>query len=565
MQGKLDILRCMDYSVQNDSKDLSILQRLLAIRGITTQQESFLNPTYKEFWQDFSSLSDINAWASRIAAAITNWEKIMVFGDYDVDGISASYIMYTILRKYLWHHTISVRLPHRMHDGYGIKSYHIDQIKEDWCSLIITVDNWISAVEEAKHAQEIWIDLVITDHHQALDTLPEAVAVINPQISDSMGFKELCGATVALKICLAVADKLNASPATKKAILQESLPYVTIATIADCMPLLNENRLLVKKGFEQINSHPHTLSIGFKTLLDTLGIRSIDSYDVSFKIAPMLNATGRVDDALEWLKSFLFTDPQKVRDQIAYMDSLNTERKIMQQQMVARSMEMLTWEEHICIVADDDFHEGIWWIVAWRIAERTKKPSWVLCIKRNEWLVTWSFRGPEGFDVVAMLKSCEDILERFGGHAQAWWVTLLLDKYDEFVMRCEQYWKEFGVIWTWTDAQLVDTYIYDNERNQDSLQEIAQLWPFGEGNPEPMLCVEWATVTSIESFGSWEKKHLKAQIKKWSDTIWAIRRWKWELVDNYLPWSSVLLFWSIKKDTYRWGIYFWIRQMVPVV
>jgi len=205
-------------------------------------------------------LRDIDKAVDRIAQAISQQEKIMIFGDYDVDGIMSSFVLYTFVRKYIGYHNISIQLPHRQRDGYGIKSHHLDEIQELGCTLVITVDNGITAVEEATHAQEIGLDMIVTDHHHALDTLPDAFALVNPQVSPEVEFKEICGATVAYKLALHLADKLCMDTKLKNKFFQEMLPFVGIATIADCMPLVGENRLIVKEALEKMNSSRLTLT-----------------------------------------------------------------------------------------------------------------------------------------------------------------------------------------------------------------------------------------------------------------------------------------------------------------
>ncbi|USN55451.1 MAG: DHH family phosphoesterase [Candidatus Peribacteria bacterium] len=236
----------MHYKILYENPNESIANRLLKIRNIEDNLEDFLSPSYSRYRQDPSKLNQIEEASKRIIQAIEKQEKIMIFGDYDVDGIVSSYVMYTFFSKFLQYKNISVRLPHRTKDGYGIKSYHLDEIKSLGCSLVITVDNGITAIEEAKHALEIGVDMIVTDHHKALEQLPAALAVINPQISPDFGFQDICGAAVACKVCMYLAEKLL-DKESQKELLQTLLPFVAIATVADCMPLVQENRLLVSK------------------------------------------------------------------------------------------------------------------------------------------------------------------------------------------------------------------------------------------------------------------------------------------------------------------------------
>jgi single-stranded-DNA-specific exonuclease len=238
-----------------DATDIpDLITRLLHIRGISDDLDLFLNPTFAHYRQDPLLLNDIEPALTRIQRAISANEKIMIFGDYDVDGISSSWVIYTFFTRFLGYKNISIRLPHRLMDGYGIKSYHLDEIKAAGVTLVITVDNGITSVAEAKHAREIGLDMVITDHHKPLAEIPEAIAVVNPQISPNMRLKEICGAMVAFKVVNALAQRLITDRTRRDEAFHYMIPIVAIATVADCMPLIDENRLIVKYGLERINS-----------------------------------------------------------------------------------------------------------------------------------------------------------------------------------------------------------------------------------------------------------------------------------------------------------------------
>lgn len=216
----------MKWKIKESDNTQDLFQRLIAVRNIQDSLEDFLNPSYKKYRNEPSTLNDIDKATDRIVQTIHNNEKIMIFGDYDVDGIISSYALYTFFRKYAGYHQVSIMLPHRKLDGYGIKNKHIKEIHERGCSVIITVDNGITSVDEAAYAKELGIDLIITDHHQILESLPEAYALVNPQLSSKLKFKEICGATVARKLALHLSDKLNLTEAHKEKYLQELLPYI---------------------------------------------------------------------------------------------------------------------------------------------------------------------------------------------------------------------------------------------------------------------------------------------------------------------------------------------------
>lgn len=318
----------------------SLIERLLHVRNISDNLEDFLNPTFSQYWQDPMQLHDIEPALDRICAAIAAEEKIMIFGDYDVDGISSSWVIYTFFTRFLGYKNISIRLPHRLLDGYGIKSYHMDEIKAAGVSLVITVDNGITAIAEAKHAREIGLDLVITDHHKPLAEIPDAIAVVNPQISPDMRLREICGATVAFKVVHALAQRLIPERARRDEIFHYLIPIVAIATVADCMPLIDENRLLVKYGLERINSRngiPESLS----NFLDYLNIKdAIDTYHIGFQIAPRLNAGGRMMTPYDSLYTLLHTGSKQI-EALQHLDALNDKRRKTQDVMVKAAEAMM--------------------------------------------------------------------------------------------------------------------------------------------------------------------------------------------------------------------------------
>lgn len=345
-----------NHTAASQIDTMPLVKRLLLARGVTDTPEDFLQPRFSCYRQDPFSIPDMDKAVARIQQAMQNNEKIMIFGDYDVDGVSASYIIYVFFKKFLQYPHISIRLPHRLHDGYGIKSYHLDEIHAAGVSLVITVDNGITAVQEAIHAKEIGLDIIITDHHKPLETIPEAVAVVNPHLSNDMRFTDMCGATVAFKVIRAITEKLITDRATKDEIFHYFLPLVTIASVADCMPLIDENRLLVKYGLECINAKKG-IPEAVTSFLDYLNIKGeLDTYHIGFKIAPRLNAGGRVMTPYESLYTLIHTG-DKQRAYLENLDKLNDQRKKMQDEMVKKAEAMIDSTSPVIIVGSPDFHE----------------------------------------------------------------------------------------------------------------------------------------------------------------------------------------------------------------
>jgi len=446
-------------------------------------------------------------------------------------------------------------LPHRVHDGYGIKDYLIDRMKEQWADLIITVDNGITSVDEVEHAKSVGLDIIITDHHQALDKIPAPIALINPQVSPDMPFKEICGASVAFKLCLQLADDIGITHETKKTFFNDLLPYVAIATVCDCMPLVEENRLIVKKWLSVMNKHRSTLLPSLRGFLEYLNIDTVDSYHMWFMIWPRLNATGRIWSAHDGLDCLLCHDPHKQKKLLEAVDQLNTDRKVTQEDMITIAQEMADHERYILIAAHEEFHEGIVWIVAGRLTNKHNKPSVVIGIDTEKWIASGSLRWPEYFSVIDMLKTVDDILVRYGWHEQAWWLTIDIKNLDELKTRLEAYCKE-----NITPEQLikhiyVDTQVYDHELKTSLFQDIQILWPYGEKNREPIVLIPDIHIQKNKILWRGERTHLKLFGTKSNEEISIIFWWKWDQIGEYPLDTTCDIIWHIKEDSYNGGRY----------
>ena len=545
----------MKYKLLCENPDADIITRLMKVRNIEDDLERFLDPSYQEYRQSPSLLSDIDIAIQRIEKAIKNKEKIMIFGDYDVDGIMSSYVMYTFFTKFLHYKDISIRLPHRTRDWYGLKTKHIDEIHELWCTLIITVDNGITSFAEAEHARELGIDLIITDHHQVIGKKPAATAVVNPQTSPDLPFKDICGATVAFKVCLALADKMITDRTMKKHMYEQLLPFVSIATIADCMPLIDENRLIVKKGFELMNERRHMIAPSLKGFLERLNIKNIDSYHVGFMIGPRLNATGRIDDAMEWLMSLLISHPGKQRQQLEKIDLLNNERRKMQQQMVVEANTLIDHEKILMVASSESFHEGIVGIVAGRITEKHNKPSLILRIDSYKKTATGSLRGPDRFNIVEMLKTCDDLLLRYWGHACAWGMSVDLEVLSEVLERFHTHCDQFEAEAKKEKMVTVDTLLHTHELHDQIMNQVLQFGPYGQGNPEPLFQIDEVIITRTETVGRWEKTHLKLHCQKDERRFHVMQRWQGDLAHEIQTNTPQTIVGKVKADTFNGGFY----------
>lgn len=543
------------YKVLYENPNEDIFERLLKIRNIEVEVDSFLNPKLSEFRIDPYKLNDMNKAVERIVFALKNNEKIMIFWDYDVDWISSSYLLYTFFTKYLWYKNISIRLPNRLKDWYWIKYYHLDEIKKSSCSLVITVDNWITAVEEANHAKSLWIDFIITDHHKALDKIPDAFAIINPQVSPEYWFKWISWVWVAFKLATALSNKLIKSSKHKKEMMNYLLPIVAIWTVADCVPLIWENRLMVKMWLDYINNRTWVPQ-SILNYIDFLNIKNnIDSFHIWFMIAPRLNAWWRMWKAYDSLYSLMINDYDKQKKYLEKIENYNIERKKIQEEIVKNAEKMINKDEKILIAYSEDFHEWIIWIVSWRISEKYNKPSIILSVDKEKWVATASLRWPEYFNIVDLLNHVWKYLIRYWWHKQAWWLTVKLENLESLIQDsynyCEKIIKDKQI-----DKEIfVDTPIYENELNNWKLWNIINFWPFWESNPEPIFLISNSDIIDIEKVWKNWNWHLKLRLKKWESVFSSLFRWKGDTVDNFTKNENRSIVWKVKKDTYNWWFY----------
>jgi single-stranded-DNA-specific exonuclease len=513
-------------SYEHHEEDL--ITRLLKLRGLESEQsqEDFLNPGFKNARHNPWLLHDMDKAVERIIYAITNNQNIMVFGDYDADGVTSSYVMYDFFRTFLKYNKISVQLPHRVEDGYGVKSYHLDQMKEKWVELVITVDNGITAVAEAQHAKEIGLDIVITDHHQPLEVLPVVPALVNPQISPDYPFSDLCGVGVAYKVINAIAEKMWLSREYKIQMMNRYMPIVAIGTVSDCVSLLWENRLFVKKWLEIINAKHEHVPESLQAFLAHFNLyrKQIDSTDIGFMIGPRLNAAGRMLSAYEAFYALWYSG-EKQKEYLERLGDLNDERRWIQEGMIKKWIEQLDLDQNILILTGEEYHEGIVWIVAWRLTEKYHKPSVVLKIDAEKWIGVASLRGPEYFSVIDMLYHAAPLLERFGGHKQAGGLTIAIDKIPELVQTLQEYCKNCITEEMMQKKKKVDTVIHHHELLHENFQLIDSLAPFWEGNREPVLLLQWAVVKHKQIMGK-KSNHLKLYVQCSDKQVEIIQR-KW--------------------------------------
>ena len=543
----------MRYQILNQDADLSLIERLLKVRNISDNSSKFLNPTLANYWLDPFLLNDMDKWVSRIIQALKNNEKIVIFWDYDVDGITASYTLYKFITKYLNYKNITIRYPNRIDDGYWLKTKHLDTMKEEGVSLVITVDNWITSITEAEYAKELGIELIITDHHHALDTLPDAYAVINPQVSPNYPFKGLAGVWVAFKVLNALLAKSTIPKDAKNEIFNYFIPIIAIGTVADVVPLVHENRVIVKRGLEIMNHHPDQLPKGLAGFLKFLNIKwNIDTFHIWFVIGPRINAWGRLESPYDSLK-VLLCESEEQEKYIQKIEDINTERRRMQDQAFRIAEKQLDPEKKFLAVCDEDFHEGIIWIVAWRITEKYNKPSAVFKIDKEKQQAVASLRWPDYFNVIEMITKASPYLKRFWWHKGAGGLTIELQDLDKVIKIFEDHCEECITPENLEKVTIIDTVLLPHEWNYEELSEIENLAPFWEGNNEPNFLFENIKVERVEKVWKNWWAHLKIFWKFWDEQLTIVFWWKWEESEKIK--DKLSLVWNVKRDTYNWWFY----------
>ena len=496
-------------------KENALLAGILAARGITDPAEALTLLAGEEELSDPALLTDMDAACQRIWQAIDNGETIVVFGDYDVDGVTATALLYQHLKG--MGATVKCMLPSREGDGYGLSRNAIQSIRDKGYQLIVTVDNGISAVEEAEFAAELGIDLIITDHHLPPETLPKAVAVVDPRrLDDTSPFKGLCGAGVAFKLCAA----LDGCPP------EEMLDYcgdlAAVGTVADVMPLTGENRTLVKSGLRQLQN---TDRPGLEALLEEVGLagRPITAENISYAIAPRINAAGRMDSAVTALQLVLCEDPDRAEELAHKLNEINvkrqeTELEIFKAAQVLLEQQPERLEDRVMLLWGRDWHPGVIGIVASRLVERTGRPVIVVTVDEHG-ECKGSGRSVPGFNLHACIGSCADLLIRYGGHAMAAGLSVREENLPELRRRLNEWAaRECPVLHT---APLeCDLPIHLDRVTVDSVRRIDALAPFGAENPTPVFLLQSAVVDGVYPVS--EGRHSRLRLRQGNASVYAV-------------------------------------------
>ena len=496
-------------------KEAGLLAGILAARGITDPAEALTLLSGEEELTDPMLLTDMDKACARILDAIDREETIVVFGDYDVDGVTATALLYQHLKG--MGANVKCMLPSREGDGYGLSKNAIQSIHDKGYQLIVTVDNGISALEEAEFAASLGVDLIVTDHHLPHDTLPKAVAVVDPRRADDTSpFKGLCGAGVAFKLCAA----LDGCPP------EEMLDYcgdlAAVGTVADVMPLVGENRTLVKAGLRQLQQ---TDRPGFGALLEEVGLagKPITAENISYAIAPRINAAGRMDNAVTALQLVLCEDPDRAEELAHKLNEINAHRQETEQQIFKAAEELLEQQperldDRIMLLWGRDWHPGVIGIVASRLVERTGRPVIVVTVDEHG-EGKGSGRSVQGFNLHACIGACADLLIRYGGHAMAAGLSVKEEHLEELRRRLND-WAARECPVLHTPPLACDLSIHLDRVTVESVRRLEQLAPFGAENPTPVFLLQNAVVDGVYPVS--DGRHSRLRLRQGSASIYAV-------------------------------------------
>jgi single-stranded-DNA-specific exonuclease len=484
--------------------------RVLYGRGLqgADQARAFLEPQLKSL-HDPHLLLGMEAALDRLSAAIRRGEKILIYGDYDVDGTTSVVILKTAIE--LAGGCADFHVPHRLKDGYGMRPEVVEEAARAGVRLIVSVDTGIRAAQVVARAAELGIDVVITDHHLPEAELPPALAVLNPNRPDC-GYpeKNLCGVGVAFKLVQGLM-KSFAWPADKVQRITESfLKLVAIGTVADVVPLTGENRVIVKHGLDGLRS---VRNPGLRALLDVAGFSASipTATQVAFRIAPRINAAGRMDTANAVIEMFLTKDANRARELAAQLHELNTERQQAEADTVDACLQIPFGETQSALVyCGEDWHRGVLGIVASRVVERYHRPTFVLS-RTPDGLAQGSGRSIHNFHLLEALESMSGLFLKFGGHTHAAGLTMQGDRVDEFRARFDAYAAAKLAPEDFLPRLPIDALIDFSEIHDRSVEEIFRLAPFGCGNPAPVFAALDAEVLAPPQV--WKEKHLKLAIR----------------------------------------------------
>lgn len=503
---EFDKARVLEISKEFQISPLTSI--ILYNRGIREDEaiKKFLSKDLGVMYDPFL-MRDMDKAVERIYTAKNSGEKITIYGDYDVDGITAIAILY----KHLKELGISVDyyVPDRMQEGYGVNRDALDKIKLSGSSLIITVDTGITAVEECEYARQIGLDVIVTDHHECKEVIPDAYAAIDPKRKDcSYPFKSLAGVGVVFKLIQALAEN-----DTIDTLMEKYSDLMCLGTVADISPLVDENRVIVTEGLKRFRN---TKNVGLKALIDvSTNGKAITTSTIGYIIAPRINASGRLGCASNSVELFLTDDKNRANELASYLCEENSLRQQTEQKMFKEALEYLeshpeVKEDDIIVIPHENWHHGIVGIVSSKITEKFYKPSILFAIDGDE--AKGSGRSVSGFNLFDTLENCTDLLEKFGGHELAAGLTIKASNIEAFRKRINEYAKNHISETMLTPTIMIDAAIKAPFITIETVRDINNLQPFGVDNPTPAFMVRKIKIHKISVMS--EGKHLRMTLLK---------------------------------------------------
>ncbi len=491
-----------------------LLATILSNRGIIEEKQikKFLDPKRTDFYNPFL-MPDMGSAVNRILKAIENNEKIIIYGDYDVDGITSV----TVLKSFFQDRGIHVDeyIPNRLNEGYGLNKTAIEKISKQKYMLMITVDCGISAIEEIDYANQLGIETIVTDHHEPGNELPKALAVVDAKRKDNKyPCRNLAGVGVVFKLIQALSIKLNLDE-------KEYLKYldiVCVGTISDIVPLEDENRVIVKLGLKLVSQ---TRNLGLREILKLSGYQQIDSTTISFGVAPRINACGRMGHQEDALKLFTTKDINEVIKLAEKLNEYNKERQDIEKNIYNEAIEIIDKDDldkkNTIVVMGKNWHHGVIGIVSSKITELYFKPSILLCEEDDHG--KGSGRSIPGFDLYKALTECKDTINKFGGHSMAVGINVKKEQFNEFRNKLEEIAKEQHIEEI-VPILNIDAQVELDEINKDMVNSLKELEPYGEGNKMPIFAFKNLRIDSIRALS--EGKHLKLTLKDKKNIVNAI-------------------------------------------
>ena len=523
----------------------NLVAKILSNRNILEREmqeddiKKFLNPTRDDFYDPFL-LPDMEQAIERIEQAINNNEKILIYGDYDADGITST----TILIKFFKEIGVEVDkyIPNRLEEGYGINNKALEEIKNRGIDLIITVDTGITANDQVKYANELGLDVIITDHHEPSDEIPKAVAVIDAKRKNNKyPFNQLAGCGIAFKLTQAISIKRKLDPSK----YLKNLDIVSIGTISDLVPLVDENRVIVKLGLMLVKQ---TKNIGLRKLLLKSQLKEVDSTSISFGITPRINAAGRLGNQYDALNLFITEDVKEAERLSEVLNSYNIERQKIGNKIYEEAISQLKDEEKNCIIlGKEDWHHGVIGIVSSKITEKFNKPSILLCFEDN--IAKGSGRSVPGFDLYKAISSTKEYLLGFGGHTMACGLSLTVENFEKFKKEITKYIDENLDISKLEKEIYIDEILTMEDLDIDKIKALKLLEPYGEENPEPIIMYEKVEINGIRTLS--ENKHLKLSLKKNDKIIDAIGFNLGELAEKYKIGDTIDIVGNIEINSFN--------------